>query len=264
MRFLYFGAMKMRVMPKLSPFLLFASLFFSACSLTRLPRNEARVYQQAIEKAMYPTAEKISHELVNIGPDNKKLIRKTIEGEEYILMLTWKAKNYYPDSGPYNTGGYEIWVTTAPEVYERMQGVRPEKQAMRLKQLLGLPPNAQNAIFIEFWVKPADLFRPCPDKEIDDKSCNLCFTKADSADSDYIHWINTGRIDRYYACGLYNQYPWTQLGYTYDWNPRNASHVGVSEFVIRKNSNIIVKKAYATNDYLSAEHTDMYQWLEDK
>lgn len=245
-----------------SPLLVGILLFLTGCYAMRLPEDERRVYQQAIENAMYPTEKKVYRELVDIQPANESLIRKTIDNEEYVLMLTWKTKNYYPDSGRYNTGAYEIWVTTAPEVYKRMRGVGQDKQALRLRQLLGLPPNAQNAFFIEFWVKPADLFRPCPDKEIHDKCCNICFTKADSTDSDYIRWINMGRIDRYYATGLYNQYPWTQLGYTYDWNPRNKSHIGVSEFVIRKQSNIYVKKAYTTAAYLSTENEEMFRLIE--
>ena len=49
------------------------------------------------------------------------------------------------------------------------------------------------------------------------------------------------------------KYPWTQLGYTYDWNPENKSHVGLSEFVIGENKNIVIKAIYSTNDYLEKE-----------
>jgi hypothetical protein len=69
-------------------------------------------------------------------------------------------------------------------------------------------------------------------------------------DADYIKWFNQSRIDRYYSTGLYNQYPWTQLGYTYDWNPKNKSHRGLSEFVIGKNKTIYVNKVYTTEEYL--------------
>lgn len=31
---------------------------------------------------------------------------------------------------------------------------------------------------------------------------------------------------------LYAKYPWMELGYTYDWNTENPTHVGMSEFVI--------------------------------
>ena len=222
-----------------------------SCRTIYYGKNEPRVYQQAIERAMYPT-EKKRAQLVNLSPENKSLIRKVINGEEHILMLTWKAKNYYPEAGIYNTGKYEIWVTAAPELYERMRGVKPQDQAMRLKQLLGLPPNAQNKVFIEFWVKPSDVFRPCPDREVEDMYCNCGFAAKDSLLPTHIQWINQGRLDRYYATELYNQYPWTQLGYTYDWNKRNRSHVGLSEFVIGTNKTIYVHKSYTTEEYLTS------------
>ncbi len=223
-------------------------VLYSACSTLKKADTEV-AYQRSVENSMYPTARKI-HNLVSISKDNPDLVWKTINNEDYVLMVTWKAQNYYPASGEYNTGIYEMWVTAAPELYNRMCKEKTSRQETRLKQLLGLPPTAQNKIFIEFWVRPADLFRPCPDKEVNDRSCNVCFTAKDSMDAEYIRWFNTSRIDRYYANGLYNQYPWTQLGYTYDWHPKNKSHKGLSEFVIGKNKVIYVNRSYTTEEYL--------------
>lgn len=224
-------------------------LFVSSCAMQPYHAREPRIYELAIERSMYPTAAK-QGPVQPLRPGREGQVWSRINGDDHILMMTWKAKNYYPDSGRSNTGPYEIWVTAAPELYGRMKSVKPAERSLRLKQLLGLPPNAQNRIFIEIWVKPGDLFRPCPDREIGDSLCNLNFSAADSADQDYIRWFNTSRIDRYYATGLYNRYPWTQLGYTYDWHPRNSHHIGLSEFVIRKNSEVMIRKAYTTDEYL--------------
>lgn len=221
-----------------------------ACGTNNYIRREPIFYERAIQESMYPTSSK-QHAVWSLGKENKSLIRKTIAGEEHILMLTWKAKNYYPESGEYNTGKYEIWVTAAPELYNRIQQLKPKNPELRLKQLLGLPPTTQNKFFIEMWVRPEDMFRPCPDNEVNDNRCNICFTHKDSLKQDYIQWFNTGRLDRYYSVGLYNQYPWTQLGYTYDWHPKNKSHVGLSEFVIGKNKKIYIEKVYTTEQYLN-------------
>lgn len=118
----------------------------------------------------------------------------------------------------------------------------------RLIQLLGLPPNSVYRYFVEFWVKPEDLFRPCPDQEITDSRCDICFPA--NADSAHVAWINSNRISRYYQCELNHQYPWTQLGYTYDWNPKNKTHFGLSEFVIAAHRKIRVNAIYRTEDYL--------------
>ncbi|WP_375559530.1 hypothetical protein ACE193_17570 [Bernardetia sp. OM2101] len=236
-----------------------AFLFLGACqSVKKVDTKESyskefALYQKSIESSMSPSPQKVYPNLVSITPENTNLIRKRINGEDYILMVTWKQNiSYYEkylDSAHYNTGSYPIWVTTAPELAQRMQKEKAKDVNLRLKQLLGLPPNAIYSYFIEFWVKPQDLFRPCPDSEITDNKCDLCFPE--NTDTSYMSWINENRVSRYYQCQIDEKYPWTQLGYTYDWNPKNKSHVGLSEFVIKENTNIIIKAIYTTEGYLN-------------
>ena len=233
---------------------LFISFALAGCKTLQTNASSSSLkalYQASITNSMSPAPDKVYKNLVGINPQNKNLIRKKIHGEDYILVVSWKSDTIYyqPDSlDYYNTKSYPIWVTTAPELLERMQKENPKDIDLRLKQLLGLPPNAVYKYFIEFWVRPQDLFRPCPDQDISDKACDLCFPQ--DADSTYIAWVNENRISRYYPCELYDKYPWTQLGYTYDWNPKNTTHIGLSEFVIKPHKYIVIKKKYTTKDYL--------------
>jgi len=230
-------------------------LLFMACQTTKKSLNDTVLYQQSIRNSIYPEASKVSDKLVPVVKQNQDLVWKNIGGEDYILAVTWKQNvtyyKQYLDSAFYNTGNYPIWITTAPELKLRMLTEKPKDINRRLIQLLGLPPNSVYSYFVEFWVKPSDLFRPCPDKEITDTKCETCFPK--QTDSAHVAWINENRISRYYQCDLSQQYPWTQLGYTYDWNPKNKSHVGLSEFVIGANKKIIVKAIYTTEEYLGSE-----------
>jgi hypothetical protein len=228
-------------------------------NITNQKNNDAAyLYQQSIGNAMSPDSAKVFTNLVDIDKQNKNLVWKQINGEDYILVVSWKQNityyKQYKDSVFYNTGKYPIWVCTSPELQQRMKTEKYTDVNLRLKQLLGLPPTSVYSFFVEFWVKPADLFRPCPDKEINDKKCDLCFPS--NTDTEHITWINQNRIERYYQCDLYNKYPWTQLGYTYDWNPQNKTHVGLSEFVIGTNKKIVVKDIYTTDEYfkLSPNH----------
>ncbi len=67
--------------------------------------------------------------------------------------------------------------------------------------------------------------------------------------SDYITWFNDNIIYSYYPQKDKNKYPWTRLGYTYDWgNPVNE--VGLSEFIIKKDARVIVKSIQSTEDYI--------------
>jgi len=155
----------------------------------------------AIENAIYPDVSEICSTLVIIDDDNKSLFQKIINNEKYILTVAWKSTaEYYITNIDtfYNTGQYNIWVTTAPELLNRFRQFQNCDTIIRIKQLLGLPPNS-------VWVRPQDLFRPSPDDEINDNTCNICFDG--NTKKKHIQWINKNRISRYYQCELYNRYP---------------------------------------------------------
>jgi len=218
-------------------------------SFNVIGQTNRELYKLSIINSIYPDSSEICTNLVQINDSNKTLIRKNINGEEYILVCTWKQNvSFYQKDTVFNTGTYPIWVTTAPELKNRIKKDSPKDVNLRLIQLLGLPPTAQYSYFVEFWVRPVDLFRPCPDKEITDGKCDLCFPEG--TDPEHIKWINENRISRYYQCDLYYQYPWGQLGYTYDWNPKNKSHFGLSEFIIGANKTIYINRIVTTLEYL--------------
>ena len=221
------------------------SLFISVLCIAQSDRD---LYKQSIVNSIYPDSSKIYTDLVQIDPSNKSLIRKSINNEEYILVCTWKQNISFYNKDVLNTGNWPLWVTTAPELKNRFKSESVKDTNLRLIQLLGLPPGSKYSYFVEIWVRPQDLFRPCPDKEITDAKCDLCFPSG--TDADHIKWINENRISRYYQCELYNQYPWGQLGYTYDWNPDNKSHVGLSEFIIGVNKTVYINRIVPTNEYL--------------
>ncbi|MFT6334500.1 MAG: hypothetical protein ACI86M_001233 [Saprospiraceae bacterium] len=213
---------------------------------------------RSISDAAKPQPWEVDDNLIAITSENEELVWKEISGDNYLLVLSWKEDTtYYKNdvvSGSYNTENYPVWVTTAPELQNLCSDKkfgRKEGLNLRLKQLFGLPPTVTKKYFVEFWVKPEDLFRPCPDTEINDASCGLSFPKGTS--DEYIQWVNNLRIQSYYNPEWNSNYPWTELGYTYDWNPSNKLHIGLSEFVIRENSNVIIHNFVSTADYCKAK-----------
>ncbi len=240
--------------------LLITALFFTSCSQSKLiSQNVVEIsleekYRAAIADAAYPSLNEVYKGLIAINEQNTTLIRKQINGEEYILVSSWKGDTTYyvnnTQTGFYNTGKYPIWVTVAPELNEwvKKQPVKPTPT--RLKYLLGMPLDSYKAYFVEFWVKPADLFRPCPDSEITDNVCNTCFPE--NATPEHKNWLNQTRAGSYFNCQLTKCYPFTSLGYTYDWE-NTDNHVGLSEFIIKENANIVVHKVYTTENYISKE-----------
>lgn len=215
-------------------------------------------YRRAIGDAALPQPWEVAP-LTPVLPDVPDLQWKTINGEPHVRVVSWKSHiAYYQNdslTGTYNTGNYPIWVTLAPQLQARCQSPafgRKMGVNLRLQQLLGLPPTATHTHFVTFWVKPSDLFRPCIDAEISDDRCQPAWSSEAPA-ADHTQWINDLRLQSYFSATWTDNYPWTALGYTYDWHPKSRDHVGLSEYVIRKNATIIVDAITPTAVYCGVE-----------
>jgi hypothetical protein len=166
------------------------------------------------------------------------------------LIVTWTD---YPGYGDHIDRSVEIpiyaWVTAAPELQNFCKASTLGHHALilRLEQLLGLPPNSGRKRFVELWVNHEDLFRPSPDPEITDHEAELEFPASSrfiKVADEHIRWFNDWKSKAYTGQG----YPWTRLGYTYDWgNP--DSEVGLSEFVIRKGAIVVIQSVSDLNKY---------------
>jgi hypothetical protein len=190
-------------------------------------------YNEAVMDAAEPTQEDVIDGLWAITPSNPRLQWNV--DQSAVRMVAWTTFTGYKQGD--NTLSREIWVTAVPQLQELCRTL-PDDAAriVRINQFLGLPPatEADNGRqFVEMWVKPGDMFRPCPDPEIDDTVCSLQFPAGVS--TEHKNWINYNYASSY---GFWQQtrYPWTGLGYTYDWCSQDSKHVGASEFVIRPGS----------------------------
>ncbi len=263
----------------LIPLLLALSVLSAQADNTRLDA----LYKAAIEDARIATADEISRELTGISsPDNKNipsfLIWKEINGSQHVLMATWAGKyissrNWKPGETIQLAATTNIWVTACPELRDffRDRGFWPgshDKRVLRIEQLLGLPRNDGNMKFIEFWVKPADLFRPAADPDPTDHEAQLVYpwknrpfyqmsqarkiheyVNADTPDREmtYEEWFENLNATSYTD---QTPYPWTRLGYTYDWadDKYNNGHIGLSEFIVLGGSSIVIERTVETEN----------------
>ncbi|MBJ6762206.1 hypothetical protein JGU66_15645 [Myxococcaceae bacterium JPH2] len=205
---------------------------------------DAQAYTNGVHDAAEPTQDDVVNGLWAIAPSNTKLVWN--ETKTAVRMVIWTDYTGYKPGDMSLTR--EVWMTAAPQLQEICRTVAADNVSERMNQVLGLPPfTAQSnpRFFVEAWVKPSDMFRPCPDSEIDDTTCGLTFPP--SATAEHKNWINANYANSY-GFWLKTQYPWTGLGYTYDWC--NAStHVGASEFVVRSGSQITVSGVFDKADY---------------
>jgi len=212
--------------------------------LPALSLNE--MYQNAIDKVMV-TGQNVTYSgLTPITEDNANLIWQGEPGNKSVLVVTFtKYASSYPVGQTVNNSWGDIWVTLVPDIQIFFQDNVDDNTNLTLRaaQLLGLPPGTSNTYFVELWIQPQYLFRPTGDNEIADTTAGIAFP--DSATSEYKQWFNDNIIYSYYP----PRYPWTRLGYTYDWS-NSGSNVGLSEFVIRQNALAEVKSVTLAADYL--------------
>lgn len=208
--------------------------------LTGCKTNYDALYNKAVADAQNVRKARISHKLISIN----------IPHTDSILVGKWVDNvSYYP-VGIYNTKQRPQYVFIVSEFAKHASTKDTARGCLRIKQRLGLPPKPAKEYthFVEFWVKTADIFRPCPDKYITDKQCDLVFP--DDTDTLHIAFINEKRATSYSDPDLQKRYPWSQLGYTYDWSCKNLNHMGLSEFVIAKNREVRIDSTYTTLEYL--------------
>lgn len=239
-------------MKKNSHILLALALLITSCS----PKY---YYTKGLNDAQHPLPSDVHNGLVTATPANSKLSWETIDGKQYVLAATWKAdttyytKNFDSKLGyyRYKTGNYPVFISLSPQLKDMELGrLSDKKLKLRLQQLLGLPPTANYSYFLELWVAPEDMFRPCFDPSVTNSACEFTASGEDLKRTEHMSWLYPYIYNSYSDPDVMKRYPFTHLGYTYDWSPKNKTHVGLSEFVIGKNKDIFVKKVYATRSYV--------------
>ncbi|MEM6405039.1 MAG: hypothetical protein AAF669_00365 [Pseudomonadota bacterium] len=240
-------------------FTLIVSFLISHLGFAKPDENQLnRAYQYSLLDAARITPEEISYQLNAIHPNNNSLIWN--EDKTKLLVVTWKSKNSYesylkPETATSTSEEHVVWVTLAPQVQQFCRNLyknypkNGDKVTLRLKQYLGLNHTWNYDVFVELWVSPDDLFRPCVDPDTQDSQCNLEFS------SDIPEVRNINNYKTFYQNLYYSSFrqrggaPWTGLGYTYNWDWHGLSEVGASEYILVPGAHYEIKDAVPTLTY---------------
>ena len=164
-------------------------------------------------------------------------------------------------SVPANPLSKNTWVTLVPEVRDICRGWSGDV-AMQLRQLLGLPPDVNVTRVVVMRANAADVFRPSPDPAIGTICpCSLppaggkcTFTPEQECGNQFppntspahISFIANQSLG---ARPIPRGYPWTALGYTYNWKPEAADSYGASEYVVRRQAQVEIIQAVSPQAY---------------
>lgn len=256
-------------MKRVNYFALFLTVFcteflFIQKGLSQLSEASLRErYRSAIQDAALVEPDEIVDNLIQITPDNNLIVWD--EDKTKVLVVTWKSQSSYeryikPNNNASEKEDRLIWVTVAPQVKEFCQQylknhpqATEEELKLRLKQYLGLDPDWNYDVFVEMWVSPQDIFRPCTNPDITKRQCPIDF---EAVTPQVVGLTNNSGIkdyqlfyqNLYFKSIRYALQPWTGLGYTYDWGS-SGRHVGASEFILVPGAAYNIKQAVPTMNY---------------
>lgn len=237
-------------------------IFIAGCKkddpVTPSPEEPAltmeQLYQNAILDAMVADSSEVVDTLWQISKENTALQWKTINGKDYVLLASFMR---YPESYPEGDSITNVWGESWVFIPQQMKARIGNKldgtsdTTMRICQLLGLPPanERSNTHIAELWVNPERLYRPAGNPNIDTRTAGAVLSNDVSAT--YNTWFNNYILFAYYRTlsgSADFHYPWTRLGYTYDWAPDNPE-VGLSEYVLQVSSGAWVEHVSPVESY---------------
>lgn len=215
-----------------------------------------QLYANAISDAMITEDIERIDTLWPISNTNSRLQWKTVNGKQYVLMATFmRFPASYPEGDSITTTWGDAWLFAPQQMKMRIGGSFKAGIAAdtltRICQLLGLPPvnSHTNTHIAELWVPVDSLQRPAGNPDIRTTAANEILIG--TATPAYTNWFNNYIIYAYYhtlTSATDFHYPWTRLGYTFDWAP-GSREVGLSEFVLRAKTGCWVNKTRTASNY---------------
>jgi hypothetical protein len=209
--------------------------------------DSAHLFKAAMNDAVFSEDSEVK-QLVTLTNDNPNVIWDDLG--EHVLLLTWHDydDNCLPGSSINQKFG-DIWATSVGEMvsWYRDNKKNVSDWDLRFAQLLGVHDNEGYTRFSAFWVSPDDVIRPAYITDVTEQMKNDYSNVTDEA---YKEWFNNNIIWSYFE----SDYPWTRLGYTYDWG--GEDEYGLTEFVIFDGSKVEIEFTYTTAEFVN--------WLDEQ
>ncbi|WP_146348404.1 hypothetical protein [Falsiphaeobacter marinintestinus] len=257
------------------------SLCIPQITEAEVEKNRFLTYEKAVTDMALPYPSEVSSDLDGIVTTQPATVVSWVRSDQALGPTGWSSK-----VGQTIQVSGQTWVTLVPHLQEFCQtyikdrGVDGPALTLRLQQRLGLAPQSAQTHFVEFEVENSSsydqIFRPCVDPDVSTNTCKFgafpnCSTlKIDSGTAEERdatldekaqcarHYsFFTGQYYHSYGISLPTEFPWTSLGYTFDWahQPVGVSdqpsfiQYGESEYVLPKGAAVTVKSVTPTLEY---------------
>lgn len=218
------------------------ALTVSGCGENAVGEDPSQLWQAAMADAVFSQDDEV-RELVNLTPEDGRVIWD--EAGQRVLLLSWH--DYDDPCAPGDAIRREfgeIWCTSLGEMAEWYgeSGDGVDDWDLRFAQLLGVHADEGYTRFTAFWVSPEDVIRPAYTTDVTAGVANdyAAVTGA------YKEWFDGNILWSYFE----RDYPWTRLGYTYDWSGEGDEY-GLTEFLVADGDKTEIAATWTTREFVT-------------
>ena len=212
----------------------------AGCMNESAPSDED-LWAAAMADAVFSEDDEVM-DLVCLTQDDPQVIWD--EAGEQVLLVTWH--DYAEPCEPGEPLVHkDIWATSLGEFknWYRENGGGVTDWDLRVSQLLGMPDGGGCTRFSAFWISPSAVVRPA---YVTDVTAQMENGYDQITDPVYQTWFDGNIIYSYFE----SEYPWTRLGYTYDWSGGDSVY-GLTEFLIADGSTAEIAFTCSTEDFVA-------------
>ena len=206
--------------------------------------SQEELWERAMEDAVISEDDEV-YELVCLVDGDENVIW---DQEGRVLLVTWhdyQAECEAGDTMDPSLG--DIWATSLGEMiswYEDNSSSVDDWE-LRFSQLLGVHADEGYTRFTAFWISTDVVLRPA---YVKDPTAQMINDYSAVGQGQYREWFDENIIWSYFE----SDYPWTRLGYTYDWS--GDGDYGLTEFLVPAGSGGEIEFTYTTEEFV--------QWLD--
>ena len=198
-----------------------------------------------------------------VASPSKVVPLRALPSGESVTMVSWVVATRVPCKASevpcdMKVGKDPMWVTLAGEVQGLCSRWNLAGDALRrrMEQLLGLPIDPpdqyRKAMVVEMQVPRDRLQRPCLGLDESDPGRPKCTIDAQATTPiELRNFVGQQMAGAYVVDNPRGPgYPFTRLGYTYDWAPNaHPKHYGASEFLVAPGTAMVATRVVTTDAY---------------
>lgn len=171
--------------------------------------------------------------------------RQTQWQDGKVLVATVNKKPQLYTEGKTISLPGEVWTVSAKEMENWIHKNKSDVTdwQIRLQQVVGVPLTSEYTHVTAMWVSPEDVIRPAYSRDITSGAMPTALPQ--DTPEDYRDWFEGNVMWSYFD----SQYPWTRLGYTYDW-AENSGEYGLTEFLVREGAMVTIAYTDTIADYI--------------